>query len=255
MPKEITWSHEEASYTKVDWAGGPPLLWDEKLARSIESIIQEFLNKYPIKNTGWYEELLADHYDGAPFEFQKSYKSCRDLLFDKTRPNGIEGDYASDVLIKVFKTALSTFPKDKLFQPVREFIPTFISLISYPLSGTREDLYTANDISEEFWYWFSYFLRAHPRAHENIGEETVSFWKSELEHETSRFYQNFNDHVTRLAKRFPKILNDELLGSHLLEGNRRMKEWEKSMDDFDVMLEGLDDFLSDKVNLKKDSDN
>ena len=255
MPKEITWSHEEASFTKVDWNGGPPILWDDKFTVAIESIVKEFLNKYPVKNTGWYEELLADHYEGAPFEFQREYKSCRDLLFDRTRVNSHEGRYANEVLIAVFKTALSTFPKEKLFQPVREFIPTFLNLISYPLSGGREDLFTANDISEEFWYWFSYFLRVHPKAHENIEEETVTYWKSELEHETHRFYQNFDDHVARLSKRFPEIVNDDLLAPHLQEGVRRMQDWERSFKDFEDSIEGLDDFLSNKVNLRKGSNN
>ena len=255
MPHEITWSHEEASHTKVDWKGGPPILLDDKLTKAIKSLTEEFLNKYPIKNSSWYEELLADHYEGAPFEFQREYKSCRDLLFDRTRLNGNEGRYANEVLIAVFKSALEKFPRDRLFHPVRAFAPTFLDLISYPLSGTRDDLFIANDISEEFWYWFSYFLRVHPRAHENIGEETVTYWKSDLEHETFRFYQNFDDHVAQLSTRFPDILKDDLLKPHLQKGRRRLQEWEKNFKDFEESVEGLDDFLSSKVNLRKDSNN
>ena len=255
MPKEIEWSHEESSYTEVNWVGGGPLLLDDKLRRDIEGIIDDFLKKYPVKSTGWYEELLADHYEGAPFEFQKAYKGCRDILFDVTRANGDGRNYSGDVLIKVFKTALSTFPKDKLFKPVREFIPTFINLISHPLSGTKDDLFMANDISEEFWYWFSYFLRTHPQAHENIDEDTVTYWKSEIEHETLRFYQNFDDHVTRLSEKFPEIMKDSLLVPHLQSGRRRLQEWEESMKDFENIVEDLDDFLSNKISLNKDSNN
>lgn len=253
MPREITWTHEEASYTKVDWTGGPPSLRDEKLINDIEDLTNEFLSKYPVKDDGWYEELLADHYDGAPFEFQKAYKNCRDLLFDKTRVNGNDANYTKDTLVKVFETTLSKFPKDRLFQPVRNFIPTFLKLISYPLTGTREDLFIANDISEEFWYWFSYYLRVHPKAHENIDEETVSYWKSELDYETERFYRNFNDHVARLSVKYKEISRDDSLIPHLEEGNKRIQEWEESMKDFDV--EGLEDFLADKVNLGMGQDN
>lgn len=252
MPREIVWTHEEAGYTTVDWTGGPPSLGDDKLMAELEVLTNEFLSKYPVKNNGWYEELLADHYDGAPFEFQKAYKNCRDLLFDRTRSNDNEVNYANDTLVKVFKTALSTFPKDKLFLPVRDFIPAFLKLISYPLTGAGEDLFTANDISEEFWYWFSYYLRVHPHAHENIEEETVSYWKSELENETRRYYRNFNDHVARLSNKYKEISEDGLLVPHLNEGLKRMQDWEESMKDFDV--EGLDDFLADKVVLGKSSD-
>ncbi len=254
MPGELTWTHEEAGYTKVGWEGGPPLTNDSTKS-DVEELIREFLQKYSVNSGNWYEELLADHYDGAPFEFQRAFKSSRDILFDRTRPEKGEKNYASnEILIDVYKSAFSSFPSDRLFHPVKSFIPTFLSLIAYPLSGSKEDLLIANEISEEFWYWFCYFLRLHPLAHENIEETTISYWRSQLEPETSRFFRNFDDHVKRLSEKFQEISKDELLVDHVQEETKRVQEWEELMTNFEEITDGLDDFLSRKIGLNKNSD-
>jgi hypothetical protein len=254
MPRELTWTHEEAGYTKVNWEGTPPRI-NYSIKNDVEALIKEFLQRYPVNSDSWYEELLADHYDGAPFEFQRAFKSSRDILFDRTRPDKSERNYASsEILLGIYKKAFSTFPSDKLFHPVKKFIPTFLSLIAYPLSGSKEDLLVANEISEEFWYWFCYFLRVHPLAHENIDEDTVAYWKSQLEPETSRFFRNFDDYAKRLSEKFPEILKDDLLVAHVQEETKRLQEWEERMANFEEIIDGLDDFLSGKIGLKKNSD-
>ena len=254
MPVELAWSHEEAGYTKVDWIGHPPKV-EESKADLIKILIDEFLYKYPMKNKDWYEELLADHYDTAPFEFQKTFKVCRDILFDRIKSNTNNEVKGGDVLQTLFENAFKSFPNDKLFSPVKAFIPTFLKLIAYPLSGSRQDMSIVNDLSEEFWYWFAYFLRVHPSAHENVDQETIAYWRSLLVLETSHFYRNFDDYVYRLSLKYPEIAMDDLLAPRVIETRERQQKWESEAADFEEITRDLDIFLSDKIDMKKNSSN
>lgn len=254
MPIELSWTHEEAGYTKVDWTGPPPNIADSKISL-IKELVDSFLHKYPIDNKDWRDELLADHYEGAPFEFQKTFKNCRDILFDKTRSLYNSDINGNEVVLTLFNKAFETFPNDKLFRPIKEFIPTFLRLITYPLSDSKEDMHIVNDLSEEFWYWFAYFLRVHPIAHENINTETLTYWRSRLEPETKRFYRNFDDYVYRLSLRYHEITNDNLLSVHLNSIKQRQAEWENEISEFEKITADLDEFLSSKIDFEKNFNN
>jgi len=250
MPKELIWTHEEASYTKVDWKGGSITLKDESRKRDVNELIEEFIDNYPLKDDNTIELLLADHYEKAPFEFQRRYKTVRDILFDITISGGKSYQLGNDSVLTFLERAFESFPEDKLFKRVSYFIPAFMEVIKYLSSGYLEEMKMMNEISEEFWYLFCYFLRTHPSAHENVSEATLAFWRSEIDNETDRFLRNFEDHVLSLSHKYNDISQNSVLLHFLEEGKRVALDFAKTFEGYDETMSDLDEFLSERINLE-----
>ncbi|MHB1709629.1 MAG: hypothetical protein ACYCT2_09170 [Thermoplasmataceae archaeon] len=250
MPSELSWTHEEASYTEVNWIGSPVTLQDEDRRKDMDKLIDRFVSDYPLKTDGTLELLLADHYDRAPFEFQRRYKVVRDMLFDRTisagRSNNPSGN---NLMLPLLQNAFESFPKEKLFKPVADLIPAFTELMKYLSSGYVEEFKTVNEVSEEFWYWFCYFLRIHPAAHENVNESTLAFWRSELNGKTETFIRNFEDHVLSSSKKYEEISRNDLLSPYLEMANKRAISFAETLEGFDETMSDLDEFLSDRINI------
>ncbi|MHB8360945.1 MAG: hypothetical protein ACYDAO_03700 [Thermoplasmataceae archaeon] len=250
MPKELAWTHEEASHTTVQWNGKKVTLQNTDLKIEINKLIDDFIDNYPLKDKGIIELLLSDHYENAPFDFQRNYKTVRDTLFDRSKSSSKSNQFWEDILLPLFQKTFDSFPRDALFKPVADFVPAFMELIKYPSSGQTSELNIVNEISEEFWYWFCYFLRIHPSAHENVNKNTVSYWRSQIDNETQRFIRNFEDHVLSLSKEYEDISRNAVLSPYLERVRDKAATLERTLEDFDETMQGLDEFLANKMSLE-----
>ena len=138
------------------------------------------------------------------------------------------------------------------FSRTYETVLSIIFLISdsgkfgeYSVNSFRKDYSELEEVSEEFWFWFSYFLRLHKDAHENVNQETILLWREKLSAETEIFYKNFKNHVLSLSKYNKDVRNDELLGQFLKEAESEESEDELIFAEFNETVKDLEAFLNE----------
>ena len=246
MPYEIKWDHEESQYTKVKWIGDVPNPPESEPRKIIDNTVLYVLEKYSNKDA--LPEFIDLIYENAPFEFQRKYRFVREFFFlTKNKSLGIS-DPLKEVLLPQISDALDHFPEDNQFQTIREFIPAFKKFVEYSVNSNRNDYSELEEVSEEFWFWFSYFLRLHKDAHENVNQETILIWREKLSVETENFYNNFKNHVLSLSKYNTDVRNDKILGQYLIEAEYEESEDELIFADFKETVKDLDDFLKENDN-------
>lgn len=240
MPGAIKWNHEEPQHTKVSWKGKAPLGMGNDTASKIIIEMVEALTANYAGEEG-INKAIADVYRFAPFEFQRKFRSCREAFASKVR-SGIDiSNYGKDFLWPLVNEAMESFPVDD-FPEVADQIKPFKELMRILLNDDGVDYRYANEVSEEFWTWFCYYLRLHPSCHENVSRETLSFWNEKLAWEDERYLRQFSDHVVKAGRSGHKL-------STLLDRIAAVREQEIVTEDqmFDGIeddLHGLDDFLS-----------
>jgi hypothetical protein len=243
MPHELKWDHEESQYTKVKWVGDAPNLPESEIRKIIDNTVSYVLEKYSNKDA--LPEFIDLIYENAPFEFQRKYRFVREFFFlTKNESLGVSDPF-KEVLLPQISDSLDHFPKDNQFQTIREFIPAFKKFVEYSVNSFRKDYSELEEVSEEFWFWFSYFLRLHKDAHENVNQETILLWREKLSAETEIFYKNFKNHVLSLSKYNKDVRNDELLGQFLKEAESEESEDELIFAEFNETVKDLEAFLNE----------
>lgn len=243
MPYEIEWNHEEAYFTTVDWNGDrPDPIENDGLRKEIDDTIDRIIKKY----SSYKEEigeLLSEVYKTAPFEFQKQYKNVRDILFDKRLAQSKSTDFGKNILWPILDKALNTFPDDTYFKTVRQHIPAFKRLIYLYINQPNPNYKVINEISEEFWFWFCYYLRVNDQAHENINQDTLAYWEEVRIKEDEIYMRNFQDYAFSLYNSDNTLRDDDILKPFIDAAIQRERELESTFKEFDKVFDGLNDFL------------
>ena len=241
MPFELGWNHEDPPSTKVTWEGDVPRgMIDLRLQDKVKSLSDEMADQFSSENLS---EMVEQVYMNAPFDFQRLYKKVRDSFLSILRAEVAVENFNISKLIPQLEEAIAAFPEDSEFDEIRAHLPAFKSLLMHVLSTENTDYSLANEISEEFWFWFCYFLRLHPRAHENIGKEALAIWSERLEVETDLYMRAFGEHVLRLFRAIPEISLDAELAPFVASEQEVEKESDKIMSEFEGEFDGLDTFL------------
>ena len=241
MPFELSWNHEDPPSTTVTWEGDVPReMIDLRLHDRVKTLSDEMADQFSNENIS---EMVEQVYMNAPFDFQRLYKKVRDSFLSIRLAEVAVENFSLNKLIPQLEKAIAAFPEDSEFDEVREHLPAFKSLMMYVLSGENPDYGLANEISEELWFWFCYFLRLHPRAHENIGKEALAIWTERLEVETDLYLRAFGEHVLRLSRSMPKISIDAELAPFVASELEVERESDRIMSEFEGEFDGLDTFL------------
>lgn len=243
MPRELKWTHEEDAYTKVSWKGDVPDSPDYDIKTRIDSIVQEMTDIYGIP--GQIQNFVYTIYKEAPFEFQRKYKQVRDLFYETSYSRIMDENGKRTLLIGALDEALKTFPTDDIFEEVGELKPKFKKLMEYGLKSLNLDLKSLNEVSEEFWFLFCYYLRIHPSAHENVQQDTIRYWKRILEDKRIEFIENFSDHALEFSHAIPELLTDDEIAPYVDQANKDLEEFDQSFLEFKDSVAGLDDFLTE----------
>lgn len=242
MPRELLWDNEETAYTRVKWIGNIPDFPEIKVKKEIDSIVSEISRRYSdYESLSQFIDLI---YENAPFEFQRKYRHVREFFFH-VRNSGLKMENPGrDLLLPQIAEAVEYIPEGKYFQEVKSFAPSFIKFAKYAVES-GEYLSELEEISEEFWFWFSYFLRLHPDAHENVDSVTLSIWERKLITETDIFYSNFRNHVLNLSKKNTSVRDDLELRPYLLEAELEEREDQGIFIEFKDAVDDLEAFLQD----------
>lgn len=243
MPPELEWTHEEADYTLVNWNGSHPDFPSNDSKKLLDDLVTFILEKY--SGPTEIKELVNINYLNAPFEFQKKYKRLRDFYYnipdsDLRKLNGSKGE-----MLKLLRSALSSFPQDPFFKDIRTFLPTFDEFMFQVLDSESTTISVIKEILEEFWYWFCYFLRAHPSAHENVPDLTVAYWVSRTPIETVNFEREFREHLSDLSNSIEVLKKNKLFESYLTKADSERIEFNEVLEDFQGSIIGLDEFLKE----------
>jgi hypothetical protein len=83
-------------------------------------------------------------------------------------------------------------------------------------------------MTEEFWFFFCYYLRIDKRCHENISSNTLNIWKSSIPWESELYIRSLQDHASRLSLKVADKNVIELKKDH----DERVDEFEKLLDEF-----------------------
>ena len=140
---------------------------------------------------------------------------------------------------------MKSLPSYGIFEDVRKLTPKFKRLMGYGLNSSRIDLKTLNEVSEEFWFLFCYYLRTHPKAYENVQRDTVRYWTRILEDKRDEFTRNFRDHALEFSLVIPEISTDEEIGSYVSEAIEDDKKFNQLLSEFENSIDGLDEFLEE----------
>ncbi len=243
MPGELQWTHKEDAYTIVEWNGNMPANPEDHIKMRIDSIVKELMEDYG--KPGRIQDFVDIIYEGAPFEFQRKYKGVRDLFYSLQNSRAMDQREKQKLLLQSLKDAMEFLPSDKIFKDVVEFAPKYLRLMEYCLNYRQIDLVKLNEISEEFWFWFCYYLRTHPKAHENIDSDTITYWKGELDYQKSNFTGYFRDHALGFSRLIPEIAIDNEIGFYVREAIREDNEFEAVFSEFVSAVKGLDEFLAE----------
>ena len=242
MPFELGWSHEDPPFTKVTWEGEVPYgMIDVKVQDRVKTLATELAERYSSEEIS---EMVEQVYRNAPFEFQRRYKSVRDSFLSIQRTEFKVENFNKRKLIPQLVEAIESFPDDKEFDEVKAHLPAFQRLMTYVLTTDDVNYPLANEISEEFWFWFCYFLRLHPSCHENVGIDALAIWTERLQIESERYARTFGDHVLRASKTIPEIASDDVLMPFVATEQDIEKESGKILAEFEGEFEGLDEFLT-----------
>jgi hypothetical protein len=214
---------------------------DEDIIRRIREMVLQLVERY--HEVEDIEDLVDEVYDYAPFEFQRKYRRVRNLFYDLVKGKIRIEDTVDNVLVPLIDEALGQFPREE-FRDLLTYSTSFREAIAIVLKEDSLELRLANELSEEFWFLFCYFLRLHPRCHENITIKTIKIWESQLPERIERYERIFGDILEEIDE------SSSLSGSDLLTSllNRRKQEEEEELriiQSFDDDLEGLGDFLKE----------
>ena len=240
MPREIKWNHESTYHTLIDWNTTARPFDDSGLMKKIEPYVDEIIAEYASKNI---DDVIEEVYSYAPFDFQRKFRTCREAIGDCLHSKIDWKDFSETMLIPYYKSACDSFPR-KEFPIVAKHLPVFERTMEYLLTrreNSEANCILANEISEEFWFWYCYFLRINKKAHENIPENTIDYWASRLENETIRYERFIGDHLLQLNEIDSDLNNDNILlpliesrRSTSLEENEILSEYAKDIQDIDA---------------------
>jgi hypothetical protein len=245
MPPEIQWTHEESYYTKVEWNGNyPNTLSESSKKERIDCIIDDIISKYSIDKNSL-EQLVNEVYKAAPLEFQKRYKDVRDLLGSQKLFNSSQIRDVKDVLINALNRALQSFPDSPHFDNVRKLIPAFKELVVTFLNLNNAHFELINDMIEEYWFWFCYYLRTYGDANDNIPKSTILYWDEIKSVQDEIYYTNFRDYLLKLYKVNQKIIDNDVLNPFVQSALRNEAELDKTVEELGDVFSDLGSFLKD----------
>ena len=223
LPHEIRWTHETPYSTIVDWKGSTPYIENDMgVTEVIEKVVNLYTEKYKDRTK---EELVDEVYSRAPFDFQRNFRQLRlnvEKFASKTRRVDIE-NYEKNIILPSLKKAIDSFPRKEFPAEVwerltryKEVMESIINLPSFPAD-------ISNELTENFWFYFCYYLRIHNKCHENVPSSVVLHWKETIDFQRERYDRNFSDIIIDLVEHYDMPVKGEIHDIYLNRKNEIRK--------------------------------
>ncbi len=220
MPNTIQWNHESPQYTTVLWIGREPI-YQDNTTNIVKSVVRETVEKYKIKSK---EELVDDVYSSAPFEFQRNFRQLR-LNIERMASANVEILNSKELfLLPSLERTINSFPEREFPKEVSERIRNYDMLMRTIIHIPEFPTDIAKEVTEDIWFYFSYYLRIHKNCYENIPSSVIEYWKSQLEFQKNKFDRFFAEILLSLNLR-KNIVFDEKL-QKIIEKRKEEKEEE-----------------------------
>ncbi|MHB8584864.1 MAG: hypothetical protein ACYDDF_03385 [Thermoplasmatota archaeon] len=216
MPSAVYWDHESPVSTRVFWIGDAPSSSGSEAARRkvIDAEVKQIGAEY--RGQGGVERAVNDVYSYAPFEFQRAFREWRRETTEVHNWQAGHGGPAGIVLAGKFRTTLAAFPKEE-FPECADRSRAILSAVGSLLDARPSELQMAGELAEQFWQFFCYYLRLHPKGHENVASQTLDLWRAELDAQTLKFDTVFAGHLAQIAEVVPEIRTSSDLSFWLAE--------------------------------------
>jgi len=220
MPREVQWNHETPIHTSVSWKGEAPR-YEDVTVNQIREVVAQNTEKYKDLTK---EELVDDVYAIAPFDFQRNFRQLR-LNIEKYNSAKIEiANYKEAVLLPSLKRTIDSYPEKEFPKEVAERIYNYAELMNILLEISAFNKEIGLELTEDIWFYFSYFLRVHNGCYENVPKDTVEYWKNQLEDQTYKFDRIFSDILVYISNKQSLKLEGNLL--KILNDRKHEKEEE-----------------------------
>ena len=210
----VKWVHKGPKYTVVEW-NDDAVKYDpnDKTVSLIKKNIAEFMIRH--SGSEAHETAKDEVYDGAPFEFQNEYRKLRESLESLSRNKVM--DNQTEYINGLFISAMEKFPKKEFKQMANEK-EKFVAVFRMGLKNgaAPKEMY---DLSEQFWFFFCYYLRMNKKCHENVPEETLRIWAEEIPWETLGIEHALQNYAETFSHT-PSV--DPLITSLLADRTERM---------------------------------
>jgi len=226
----LYWDHDDPRYTTVIWKGKCPRYdVDDPVVLKIKGSSERFIETYSGPEGA--EMAIDKVYEEAPFKFQNEYRKLRESLKitkNKVPPN----NYVDSVVIPLFDSAMEKFPKE--FSGIKDVVEDFAEIFRLT-AGADRSIRRLFDTAEDFWFFFCYHLRLHPKCHENVPRSTLEMWGETILWESEMYERSLQDSAYRL-----------FTGGSLNPTVKRLSEkWKKDTDEFEKLLDGYPDDMDD----------
>lgn len=241
MPAAIEWIHEDPPRTTVKWKENPPEIPEgtatyDLVARKVGELVDTY------SRPGAIEELVNHVYAYAPFPFQDAYRQVRNMFIDlRGAEIPVEG-LAGSVLGPPFKRAMDVFPTQE-FRDLSERLESFKTVMHVLIRADVQGLKLARELSEAFWFTFCYYLRLHPKAHQNVPDSTLDYWTASLPNQIAHYDNTVSSILLEAAVTVPQIVEDRSVSILKRDAERKRQEDLAFIHSFDAELNDIGKFL------------
>lgn len=238
LPSELVWDHEAEDKTTVVWDGDPPEDLETQEGARLRTEIEQIMEEYPPDKL----DTLVDHvYGYAPFEFQRSFRYFRERVHLSLYSDLHDSQAAEGILLPNLDKASEDFDR-KEFGDLREDKEVQFATLRGLLQSGDPNLGLIHEIAENFWFQFCYYLRLHPRAHENVPVQTKQIWMEDLETSVPNLVGQFSDLLERAVEQEPDLEDHPPVSEALETYREEREELDSLLDETDRYFEGLEEF-------------
>ena len=226
----LQWNHDDPRYTTVGWRGKCPRYdVSDPVVLKIEEFAGRFISEYSGPEGA---EMAIDRvYGDAPFVFQNDYRKLRESL--KITKNRVPPDkYVRSMVMPLFERAMNTFPED--FSAIADTKKDFEEVFRIA-AGNKTKIRKLFEMAEDFWFFFCYHLRLHPKCHENVPRSTLDIWEETISWESEIYEHNLQNSVREFYTGSPSNPVAE----------RLLEKWKKDTNEFEELLEKYPDDICD----------
>lgn len=205
MPHSVFWDHSDETLTRVGWRGSgtfPDVPGPSKY--EIDSQAEEIIREFP-PDREKVTAIIDAVYTYAPFPFQQSFRKVKGEFYDIAGSRVVFENAAPLLLAPTVSTTLKSFPSnDPVFQPPASFVDAVDSATEILLESNAGQR-PAYRLLIDFWEFFCFHLRTHPRAHEETPGETLQFWEDQLGARRFDYLGLLGRTLSDLKKDFPNL--------------------------------------------------